>query len=904
MQSLRLTLLFLFALAGLGAQTPDTPLTPGNLNILYLDQLVKEGIDSVRTANGLLPLRNDSVLFVAAQDHADYLNRNKMLSHFEEDIPEKHAPADRVRFHGGADFSGVGENVETNYLLTPLKLKYAPSGSSPAVYSTYGELANGIVLGWVHSPPHYKNILTAEYEYTGVAVSYNPEDNSVRAVQVFGMRPYYKAGKEDSLIFPYSSYVPPPVITGFDQVSHTPHSDVHAWKLRAPADSAKTCTDCWAEGFAPGSTHIEVKDGKAIFYTEDAGIMKRLLNNRKDGLAIELVPYKTYDCGNPKYYTKASRRNGQCIFSGRVLKPLYRKKLKRGFKKKTHHSFRESLQEARTAMKADTTAHDKFRSLHDAFVFRFDAQVFTMVLGKVPKDMTDGYYEVNVVVIQKKQVCRVIHFTSFCGEEWDVEKPMVNIVQFSADTFRLEPKAKVYSFVIPFEQGKTEYRLKDIQPFLDSISGSKFIVDSAFVNAFASVEGSEALNRRLQEQRASSILSAMQSTQHDTIATIVKSEENWTLFDKQLKSVPAFSVFKGKTHEEIKAMLANDTALAKRAEPWLAKERMAVVRLKVRLVFEPQNNCEWLTTHFKTYRDSAEFAKHADLRPFFLDSLSDLHAWYYHQLLNGSGDTSCLRKIGFPEKQPFDTLAYNQAWMMRHLLPQKDTLMADNAFYRQCISIGNAARLPYWPAVYAWTSLDVKYWTEANCWSGDPEKTLAWINWLKTDVPDSMQEPLSSLEISWHYKAVNYYEAKGKAKRPQVLRSLAAIVSYWSDSSRYSDSIALKLSNYLLLHKQADWAYAILWPAAQKPDPRHDVLMQFLKLSYVHVEESPDFSSYYQMVSWAQTYLTHEEWCSIFIGPCNISFQLWDSEGMRNLYCEECATWKNYARDPEKWKKK
>ncbi len=42
-------------------------------------------------------------------------------------------------------------------------------------------------------------------------------------------------------------------------------------------------------------------------------------------------------------------------------------------------------------------------------------------------------------------------------------------------------------------------------------------------------------------------------------------------------------------------------------------------------------------------------------------------------------------------------------------------------------------------------------------------------------------------------------------------------------------------------------------------------------------------------------------WCSLFVGPCNISFQLWDSEAMRNLYCEECGEWKNYGKDPSKW---
>jgi hypothetical protein len=81
-------------------------------------------------------------------------------------------------------------------------------------------------------------------------------------------------------------------------------------------------------------------------------------------------------------------------------------------------------------------------------------------------------------------------------------------------------------------------------------------------------------------------------------------------------------------------------------------------------------------------------------------------------------------------------------------------------------------------------------------------------------------------------------------------------------------------------------------------------LMQYIRLTYAHVEEDREFDNYYNFIAWAKTYLTHEEWCSMFVGPCNISFQLFDSEKARNLYCEECSEWKNYAKNPTQWKAK
>jgi hypothetical protein len=48
------------------------------------------------------------------------------------------------------------------------------------------------------------------------------------------------------------------------------------------------------------------------------------MKNKWDGFAVELVVFDDYMCSNPDYYTKASRRNGQCEINGRMLKPLYR----------------------------------------------------------------------------------------------------------------------------------------------------------------------------------------------------------------------------------------------------------------------------------------------------------------------------------------------------------------------------------------------------------------------------------------------------------------------------------------------------------------------------------------------------------------------------------------------------
>ena len=73
----------------------------------------------------------------------------------------------------------------------------------PVFLRTYEEAAAEMVEGWVHSPPHYKNILTPSFDLTGVAISVNPKDKSITGVQVFGLAPQGYRPAKSSRFFPF-----------------------------------------------------------------------------------------------------------------------------------------------------------------------------------------------------------------------------------------------------------------------------------------------------------------------------------------------------------------------------------------------------------------------------------------------------------------------------------------------------------------------------------------------------------------------------------------------------------------------------------------------------------------------------------------------------------------------------
>jgi hypothetical protein len=347
--------------------------------------------------------------------------------------------------------------------------------------------------------------------------------------------------------------------------------------------------------------------------------------------------------------------------------------------------------------------------------------------------------------------------------------------------------------------------------------------------------------------------------------------------------------------------MLEDTALAHKLEPWLAKERYAFIKLDLQIFTYPSAECKWLEKKIAAWPDSLLQSKNRA----FLDSLNRLQNFYYRAIIAGKADTACIHKLTWPADKIFDTLAYNHAWMRLYLANTDSTKKANLLFYSACVSrVSNNKTDLYWPCVYAMVNQYLFLWDKPGFINRDDlEKIHSWIDSLKIYAPDSMRNITDSLELEWHYKAVPYYEAKGKKYEGRVAHSLFSIYRYWN-AGRLNDSIALKLSNYLIEHNQPGLGLATLQPWALLPAPDHNVLMQYIRLTYAHVEEDRNFDEYYNFIVWANTYLTHEEWCSLFVGPCNISFQLFDSEKTRNLYCEECSEWKNYAKDPGKWKVK
>ncbi len=197
--SISIISVLLFSIATAPAQVRDTAIDPGHFNKALLEHFIKIRIDSVRLGKSLGILQSDSLLYLAAQDQAVFLVKKPEIGHVQPGKKKKN-PMDRAHYYH-ADYHMIGENVERIFYLTSMEMRKV--SKKPVFIRTYDQAAREMVEGWVHSPPHYKNILTQEFDLTGVAVSVNSKDKSMTGVQVFGMAPEGFHPPKSHKFFPY-----------------------------------------------------------------------------------------------------------------------------------------------------------------------------------------------------------------------------------------------------------------------------------------------------------------------------------------------------------------------------------------------------------------------------------------------------------------------------------------------------------------------------------------------------------------------------------------------------------------------------------------------------------------------------------------------------------------------------
>lgn len=262
------------------AQTASSTLEVGSLSAPLLESLILEKINAHRQEKTLGSLQNDAALAKAAANHSSYQGSVKKLTHEQNNV-ELRTPSLRVAKFGG-NFNLVGENVA----LVPL---------NPG--NTYATIAEDFFQAWMNSPPHYQNIITPDYNYSGIRFRFG-KDPKTRQPIIYATHVF--AGLKARF---------------FSKVTPTNHGIA---PFNSSCDYYQNSTGI-AEVLA--NFVIVKKDSVYLHYHNLKHIEQYFLTGNNDGFAIDIVERNQFPCDNPNLTSAVG------AYQGVPLPPKYREEL-------------------------------------------------------------------------------------------------------------------------------------------------------------------------------------------------------------------------------------------------------------------------------------------------------------------------------------------------------------------------------------------------------------------------------------------------------------------------------------------------------------------------------------------------------------------------------------------------
>lgn len=874
MKAILSILLFLFAINLFGQ------IDPNNFNKKLLEHEIKILIDSTRMAHNLPPLYNDSILYVASDHHSQYMLNKAMLSHEEVGDKRYTNPQVRALTFGASSNYLVGENVA----YTGYNSEVSSKGRT-FLTNNYTEIARSLVHGWINSKGHYKNIITPEYQVTGLAVAIDTKTKRVYACQKFAQVVYTYEFAESKEFFPYCSMSKSEV----DKYLKEQYSDVsYPWGLKY--DEKNRCEECRELWEYYPAISVRVERNSFVLRVEDAEFVKELIKNRKDGFAVELVPFDAFACGNPAYENEPSRRNEMKRTSGRVLEPVYRKDLMKGFKKRKK---RKDIKFVDYLLTADSVAF--FKRFGRYKLINFEAKYFEAKLGRVPKDM-QVWWNHNLVYIHNKQICHFKYLTNYPGK-LDVEMievPYYPPIPKNNYTFQLD--YFLDSLELFYDAGKTETSSTALRSLVDQYHAKHITITDVLLKGYSSVEGDAAKNEELHQARTENILKALSHFTHDSTNYFIDSEVAWEHFYKKIEKSPKWKFLSGKSREEISAYLKDPKN--ERPIEILKQERKVKVEIHGVRELSPENALYYVERDLSRLFTKDQRGQLRCMDEQVLEALYE-KAYYFYTV-----DTLTKKEflgiqipkhIGMSHHLEHDLVFYRY-----HLLKDSTDRTSKAKMEAKIESVfkmcGAAEHLSpqfhYLSACLLVEKLETQVKKDPTS-TEEIEKAFDRLNLLSNWYPldSAFVLDVSKANLNVINMLVEKVDpAKIFEYKDIINNSLIHIVSYYRRTNQMNPKTALNLADLACYFGNINLAIAL----CQDYLYDDDVLKLYLPLAYSHssylssLNELEFEKEFHELLIEAHDRLSKDEWCKLFYGEYGIPFQVMDNKNLHKVFCETC----------------
>jgi hypothetical protein len=554
-----------------------------------------------------------------------------------------------------------------------------------------------------------------------------------------------------------------------------------------------------------------------------------LMKKSGDGIAIDIISKDRYDCSNNKLEKKSYIR-------GDLQRPLYLKELKQNM------------------------------------IPSQDGNVVIKV-GTIPEKYRNKEVEFNFIFLKDKNYCHYNSFYDLKTYRWDLldmglyfdtltYKTPFDTTLNDREKYILQHK--VLKFEIPFERNKADYLVEDIKPLYDSLKITDFTIQKITIRSYSSIEGNEDRNNQLQQERAQSIVKALQSFQKPTITTEILVKENWVDFLNDISLTP-YSYLADLSKEEIKEKLKNKK-LASELEPYLQKHRKAVILLDL------QRKNKFENTPVNDLIN--QFAKSVSDKN--LEEAIDIQNSIFEKIRNHELPVNYINKLEVPAKSE-NSLLLNKNSIFKYLMNEADVYNTFKELTELQDFMPNDAHIKY-----NICALKFKVWLLGKNIVNpvDFKKEIADLK--RYNIPQNL---IKRMLVNYEIIMCEYYMRQGDFMNKD--KSLKYIYSNYQ-LVPLTDFDYLSLAQYFSSYTRYDWAIKLLEKKVKTNDVDEDLLFYYLNLTIID-DKLTQRSDYRTIMLNAYNH-NKKRYCELFntYGKGGITFQLLENDYLRKTYCESC----------------
>lgn len=463
-------------------QASEFNIDPSNID--KLEQTIFKKINEIRTNKRMPALIWDNLIYRATKDHANYLVKEKKISHFQESEVAK-TPDKRVRIHGGVIYDFVGENIQSISLMESFTVK----GKKQSI-GNFEQAAEAIVLLWKESNNDYKKIISKDYNYSALSVAYDQVNQRIVAVQLFAY-----------------SYVAP-TITEYPDYSSSLFQTNTQLPYGLKKKKEKKQDKLWIEKFKT----LQYDKTFLVGNFKDA---KQLFKGRNSGIAFEFIPISDYDKGSEAFLKTPNRRNGAFELNGELSKPIYRRNL---FKYSKENIPREYL------------IYSKLLKIKKA------PEYFAL-----PLPLNTQEKEYNIFLIKNKRLLSHRSYINLPMKFFEMPFPELsyktgfNQIEPSL-FFDTEDELDTIFIHIDYPAGCAELERSESENIINTLEQFKDDLMAIKASAYTSIEGDSISNKQLAEERWHHVYNLIKpEIKEKLIDYDIIMGESWDLFYKQIK---------------------------------------------------------------------------------------------------------------------------------------------------------------------------------------------------------------------------------------------------------------------------------------------------------------------------------------------------------------------------------